>query len=222
MSTAERKLREKEQRRAAIIDAAERVFNAKGYANATIEDIAKEAELAKGTFYLYFDNKESLYLKVIMRGVLTFEGMLDTALGREKTGVQKMRAACAAIYEFSKQYPQYYDISISWYTLPYPELVAMVWTEMTKNKTGYMVVCLEALKTGIKDGSIRPDLNPALTWLFLFESTTSMIGVLRVDYLFKLNPGLTQDTIMNFTIDRLIQSIENTDNTKNKKEILEG
>jgi TetR/AcrR family fatty acid metabolism transcriptional regulator len=40
-----------------ILAAAIRVFGEKGFFNARISDIAKEAEVADGTIYLYFNNK---------------------------------------------------------------------------------------------------------------------------------------------------------------------
>ena len=47
-----------------IIDAAVMVFAQKGYASATIADIAASAEIGKGTIYEYFDSKEDLFFAV--------------------------------------------------------------------------------------------------------------------------------------------------------------
>ncbi len=46
--------------RAALLDAARRLFQDKGYANTRIADITREAGMALGSFYTYFDNKEAL------------------------------------------------------------------------------------------------------------------------------------------------------------------
>ncbi len=67
MGIQERKEREKERRRQQIIVAAKRVFSEKGFNKATMEDIAKEAELSPGTLYLYFKNKEELYASLSLR-----------------------------------------------------------------------------------------------------------------------------------------------------------
>ncbi len=61
MGIQERKQREKEQRRKQIMEAARKVFSAKGFNRATMEEIAGEAELSPGTLYLYFKNKEELH-----------------------------------------------------------------------------------------------------------------------------------------------------------------
>ena len=48
-----------------IIRAGLKVFTKKGYFRATVDDIAKEAGIAKGTVYLYFKDKPSLYVSTI-------------------------------------------------------------------------------------------------------------------------------------------------------------
>ena len=61
MGIHERKLREREQRRRQILNAARKVFSSNGFTKTTMEDIAREAELSPGTLYLYFKNKDELY-----------------------------------------------------------------------------------------------------------------------------------------------------------------
>jgi AcrR family transcriptional regulator len=67
MGIQERKERERERRRQQIIIAAKRVFSAKGFNKATMEDIANEAELSPGTLYLYFKNKDELFASLSLR-----------------------------------------------------------------------------------------------------------------------------------------------------------
>lgn len=58
-------------RRAALLDAAERVIGERGAAAATIADLTTAAGVAKGTFYLYFDSKEAVLAAVQARWVDT-------------------------------------------------------------------------------------------------------------------------------------------------------
>lgn len=67
MGIRERKERERERRRQQIIVAAKRIFSDKGFNKATMEDIAREAELSPGTLYLYFKNKDELYASLSLR-----------------------------------------------------------------------------------------------------------------------------------------------------------
>jgi AcrR family transcriptional regulator len=54
-----------EFRRAEIIDAARTVFARKGFASGIMDEIAKEAGVAKGTLYLYFRSKNEIYKAVL-------------------------------------------------------------------------------------------------------------------------------------------------------------
>jgi AcrR family transcriptional regulator len=58
----DRKERDRRLRESDILKAAEHVFATKGYHKAAISDIAQEAQYAVGTIYLYFKNKQELYL----------------------------------------------------------------------------------------------------------------------------------------------------------------
>ena len=100
MGIQERKEREKERRRQQIIIAAKRVFSEKGFNKATMEDIAKEAELSPGTLYLYFKNKEELYASLSLR-ILQYLHIRVTHVNKE-TGLlpdQKVSALMEAMYD---------------------------------------------------------------------------------------------------------------------------
>lgn len=61
-----RRERERRTRRQAMLRAAERVFAEKGYAHATLEEIAERAEFGKGTLYNYFEGgKEGIFFAVL-------------------------------------------------------------------------------------------------------------------------------------------------------------
>jgi AcrR family transcriptional regulator len=78
--TIKRKEREREARREAILDAAARVFSSKSYFEATLDEIAVEAELAKGTLYNYYKDKQDIFFSLIDRGLLQFQEALIGAV----------------------------------------------------------------------------------------------------------------------------------------------
>jgi len=100
MGIQERKEREKERRRQQIIVAAKRVFSEKGFNKATMEDIAKEAELSPGTLYLYFKNKEELYASLSLR-ILQYLHIRVTHVNKERSlsPDQKLSALMEAMYD---------------------------------------------------------------------------------------------------------------------------
>lgn len=58
-------IKKHDDRRNEILDAAERLFYAKGYEKCTVNDILKEVAIAKGTFYHYFKSKEEVLDAVV-------------------------------------------------------------------------------------------------------------------------------------------------------------
>ncbi len=72
LATAERKERERTQRRESILRAAARLFAERPYEAVRVDDIALAAELAKGTVYLYFSDKDAI---VAALGLRLLEGM---------------------------------------------------------------------------------------------------------------------------------------------------
>lgn len=56
-------------RNAEILEAARKVFAAKGYAEASVEAIARAAGLAKGTLYLYYPSKKEIYWAALRSGL---------------------------------------------------------------------------------------------------------------------------------------------------------
>ena len=79
-STQSRKRREREARREAILEAAEKVFSDKGFHGATLDTIAHEAELAKGTLYNYYEDKQNLFLSLVRRGHDLFDQVLKDTI----------------------------------------------------------------------------------------------------------------------------------------------
>lgn len=73
MGIEERKERERKARIRQIQKAAEKVFLEKSFRAATIEDIAKEAELSPAAIYLFFKSKDDLYISL---SLLSAESML--------------------------------------------------------------------------------------------------------------------------------------------------
>src|SRR5690349_7897540 len=72
-----------EARRAAILAAALEEFTARGFEGARLDDVAKRAGIAKGTIYLYFADKETLFQELVRSMVHPVLGMLDKMRGVE-------------------------------------------------------------------------------------------------------------------------------------------
>jgi AcrR family transcriptional regulator len=56
-----------ELRRTHILESSRAIFSSKGYYEAHVEDIIKAAGVGKGTFYLYFKNKEEIFVSLLVK-----------------------------------------------------------------------------------------------------------------------------------------------------------
>jgi AcrR family transcriptional regulator len=66
-----------EARRAAIVQAALDEFCARGFAATRIDDVASRAGVAKGTIYLYFDDKEALFREIVTTMLVPLISVLE-------------------------------------------------------------------------------------------------------------------------------------------------
>ena len=110
MGTLERREREKEQRRRDILDAARRCFWKQGYTQATMPQIARAAELAPGTLYLYFPSKSALYVELLVEGYDVFIPRLRERIADGGDPERQVAALIDAFFEFARDCPEYFNI----------------------------------------------------------------------------------------------------------------
>jgi AcrR family transcriptional regulator len=93
--------RQRRNRRQDVLEAAVRVFHKKGYASASIQDVAEEVGVLKGSLYHYIDSKEDLLARIFEDSAGHFLAMLDEACGLDEDPVERLRSfgrACSLWY----------------------------------------------------------------------------------------------------------------------------
>ena len=68
----ERRGKEKDNRKKLILKSARALFFKKGFNKVTVDEIAKAAELGKGSIYLYFNSKEEIYAQILLNDIDNF------------------------------------------------------------------------------------------------------------------------------------------------------
>ncbi|HVO67667.1 MAG TPA: TetR/AcrR family transcriptional regulator [Syntrophales bacterium] len=91
MGLEERRKREKEARRRAILKAARKLFFEKGFQFITVENIAKKAELSKGAVYLHFNSKEEICAEILMNDIDKFNGTLSIIFEEDRSAAEMLR-----------------------------------------------------------------------------------------------------------------------------------
>jgi len=104
-----------EFRRSEILDAARRVFAHRGFANATVDEIAREAGIAKGTIYLYYKSKGDVYAAAAREGLLELHDQMVSNVRGAVTAFDKVRA-------FIETKTKYFERNVDFFRLYYAEL----------------------------------------------------------------------------------------------------
>jgi AcrR family transcriptional regulator len=76
-TTTPRTKGERRNRDAEVMDAAVRIFYEKGYSGASLQDVANEVGVLKGSLYYYFDSKEDLLLRIMKESHVQSETIFE-------------------------------------------------------------------------------------------------------------------------------------------------
>lgn len=101
MGLLERRVKEKDSRKKLILRSARSLFFKKGFNKVTVNEIARSAELGKGSIYLYFDSKEEIYAQILLNDIDDFNRRVSVLL--EKGG-----SATDLLTEFSYIYIDFF------------------------------------------------------------------------------------------------------------------
>ena len=103
MSAAQRHQREREARGRAILAAAARVFARRGLEGATIEMVAREAEVAVGTIYLYFASRDDLFLSLTAERAGQLRARYEEIQSRGLDPLAELRAIAQAYLDYLRE-----------------------------------------------------------------------------------------------------------------------
>ncbi|HEY5883186.1 MAG TPA: TetR/AcrR family transcriptional regulator [Pyrinomonadaceae bacterium] len=96
-----------------ILDATDRLLARYGYRKMTVEDIAVEAGIGKGTIYLHFTSKEEVVLSHIDRIVERLKERLREIAGSDATGAERLRQMLVTRVLFRFDSVQHYTQSLN-------------------------------------------------------------------------------------------------------------
>ena len=108
-----RRERERLARRNDILAAARKVFAAKGYDRATLDEIAHEAEFAKGTLYGYFENKLDLFISLIKEEFEEATRRLVEVIEASSGFEDGLKAVIAEELEYLKEKEDFFSSMVS-------------------------------------------------------------------------------------------------------------
>lgn len=179
MSKLSRKERERLRRREEIINAAEKVFARDGYENASMNEIAKNADFSKRTLYQYFENKKDLYLTVALRLYRSLLTYFENLSFNQTTGYERIKEVFVAYYQFYKEnesiFRIIYDIGKVRQKTTNPKLNEFLKVDEVVFKNLQSLII-----SGQKDGSISKNLDAVLVARSLIFLLTGFFNQLTV------------------------------------------
>jgi AcrR family transcriptional regulator len=106
---AERKLRDKQARRAQIISAARRIAELEGWSNVTVRRLSDEISYSQPVLYAHFGSREGILAAVAIEGFQELGLALEKARKRVKRG-STVESVAAAYLEFAASSPALYEV----------------------------------------------------------------------------------------------------------------
>jgi TetR/AcrR family transcriptional regulator len=180
MGIAERKRREKKQRRNAILKAAKRLILKYGVEGMSMNQLADSTELNKATLYLYFSDKDDLVDAIVYDGLLLLHKKYEEMNRNALSGLERVLNLARITFAFYKKHPVYF------YTLNHQERRRVSERMETPfaakgNEIASRIFerIKEEVRQGVEEGSIRRgiDIN-----VFLVLFYAQMYGVMHTIY----------------------------------------
>jgi AcrR family transcriptional regulator len=172
----ERKEREKEARRTAILDAAERVFMERGFTAATMDDIAKRAELAKGTVYLYYRSKEELQLGLVHRGLELLHEAFSVGMEGKSTSIERLLTMGESYWQFANDRYFYFEL-LHVAELPYRPGQISEGAILTLHERSNAIwsLIIGEIENAKAEGTVQPEVSSIAVASMLWLNSTSVL-----------------------------------------------
>lgn len=154
---------QQKKKRADILESAKEIFSSAGFHKADMNEIAKCANVAKGTVYLYFPSKKELFIAVIRDGLETLSKKIRKDVENIERPVGKIKKAISTYMMFFKEQQALYRILIH----PDLELMDDVVKTMKDVKLSKLPLLGETLRKGMEEGQIRKMDEKSLSYMIL-------------------------------------------------------
>src|SRR5215813_3912059 len=147
-----------------IIDAAVKVFARKGYFNSRVSDVAREAGIAAGTIYLYFDTKQEILVTLFREKMAGFVSALRRAIAEEQDTVAKLRRLVRLHFEILEDNPDLAEVV----QLELRQGQKLFRGPASQEIATYFALISSVLDEGVAAGRFRSDLPVKVATKMLF------------------------------------------------------
>jgi AcrR family transcriptional regulator len=142
--------------RGRLLEAAEQIFAAVGYHDASIVKITEAASVGQGTFYLYFESKKQVFDEVVLDLNSRVRHAMSEASAAGTTRAEKELLGFGAFFRFTAEHPALYRI-IRQAEFVSPETLQIHYERLT---SGYVA----GLKQAMEAGEVEQGDPEVLAW----------------------------------------------------------
>jgi AcrR family transcriptional regulator len=155
-----------------VLGSARKVFAKKGFADATMDDIAAAAGLAKGTLYLYFKSKRDVYLKTLQQGCAELLAHVATNMQAVEGVRAKIRALVATRVKYADENRDFFKIYLTEFNGA--TQTAPISKESRDTYFKQVQAVEQALRGGVDSGDIQ-ELDVEATAFMIQDMSKSLI-----------------------------------------------
>lgn len=155
----------------AILNAGVKVFAAKGFFNAKVADIAREAGIADGTVYLYFKSKDEILHSIFDRGMAEFIERGRSEIKYLSSPTDKLRRIAELHLEnlgADRSLAVVFQVELRGSTKFMQEFSAAGFHE-------YLEIIRDTIAEGQRAGAFRSDIKPIIAAKILYGSLDEMV-----------------------------------------------
>jgi len=207
---AERRLEEKERRRAEIVDAAEAAGREVGLDALTMDDVARRARLSRALLYVYFQDRSDLFFGLSERAMSMLYTRFVEAAERNRTGLEQVSAMGRAYVAFSQEFPVLFD-ALARCELQSPDPAQCSPSEQACMLGGDRLqsVLVASIETGVRDGSIRADVgSPMLMSVTLWGFMHGIIQLTTTKTHALAHHGVAPKALIDHAISMIIRDLK--------------
>jgi TetR/AcrR family fatty acid metabolism transcriptional regulator len=153
-----------------IIHAATKVFAKKGFFHAKVSDIAKEAQVADGTIYIYFENKDDILISL-------FEDQMKAVLDNMVVQISKENDPVSKLHRFALTHLQLIEQSKSMAEIIQVELrQSSKFMKEYKNEkfSQYLDLIGDIIREGQRKGIFKREIIPGMAKRAFFGALDEM------------------------------------------------
>ena len=194
MSTKERKLAEKENRREEILAASLKLMGQHGVYGLSVDMVAKETQLAKGTIYLYFKSKEDILASLTIKARLMLLHEFEKVGKKKIPAIDKIKGIIKANYSFLKKWPLHYSL----FSLYEAEHNVTESEEMYSSSEAISALVAGIVNAAIQEGSLNENIDAEQFTMCLYGATVGLMQLLKVrGTVMKTRMKITEHQIIN-------------------------